>query len=344
MKKRVELPLVTPMFETYHYQGNGCAIIASNPSIRNWYLNEAIMLSCTKKFLTGYTTPEISIAKSSVYDNPYLERRWYGMEFFGGYINQFIRNLIDKGYYVCFGGIDDYYIEGKTWYKQRHFEHDGMICGYDQDKKTYSIYAYDSNWVYRKFETSQKAFNQGRLARERKGQYAHMFAIKPKNEVVKFDAQTVLMKIEDYLKSNLKTFPKSSEEIAYGAVVHDYIAMYIDKLIDGSISHDQMDYRIFRVIWEHKKSMLERIQLVEQELYIDAKFSEAYKRIVSDADAMRMMYAAHHLKERKSILPAIKDKLISVKNREKRILSAFIEKAREAMQNDTVGTNKECNA
>lgn len=342
MKKKLELPLVTPIFGTYHYQGNGCAIIASNPSIRNWYLNEAVMLSCTKKFLKGYTTPEIGIAKSSVHDNPHLERYWYGMRFFNGYINTFIRELLDNGYYVCFGGIDDYYIEGKTWYKQRHFEHDGMICGYDQEKKTYSIYAYDVNWVYKKFTTSQKAFNQGRLAKERKGEYGHLFAIKPLDTVVEFDPETALNKIEQYIKSNLKTYPKNSEETAYGAVVQDYIVMYIDKLIDGSVSHEHMDYRVFRVIWEHKKAMLERIQKIEITLNMDTKASDTYKSIVRDSDSMRMMYAAHHLKERSSILPIIKDKLISVKNREKRILSAFIKKAREAMGNDTMGTNKEC--
>ena len=57
-----------------------------------------------------------------------------------------IRSLIDNGYYVAFGGVDDYYMEGKSWYQEKHFDHDGLIVGYDQNDKTYTIYAYDQNW------------------------------------------------------------------------------------------------------------------------------------------------------------------------------------------------------
>ena len=67
--KRVELTLVEPMYSTYHIQGPGTAILASNPSIRNWYLNEVFILMCTKKFLSGYTTPEIDIFNSNYNHN-----------------------------------------------------------------------------------------------------------------------------------------------------------------------------------------------------------------------------------------------------------------------------------
>ena len=39
---------------------------------------------------------------------------------------------------------------------------------------------------------------------------------------------------------------------------------YIDKLYDGSIPYDRMDRRVFRLIWEHKKIMLERIEAMEK--------------------------------------------------------------------------------
>ena len=78
------------------------------------------------------------------------------MQFMKGYIHPLIRNLLDAGYYVCFVGVDDYYVKGKSWYKERHVNHDGAICGYNQEDKTYCLYSYDSNWVYRKFWTTQK--------------------------------------------------------------------------------------------------------------------------------------------------------------------------------------------
>ena len=55
MKNNVELPLVEPIYSTYHYHGTGAAIINANPSIRNWYLNQVMNLRCSKKFLEGFS-------------------------------------------------------------------------------------------------------------------------------------------------------------------------------------------------------------------------------------------------------------------------------------------------
>ncbi|MBQ8189897.1 MAG: hypothetical protein IJZ44_08980, partial [Lachnospiraceae bacterium] len=77
MKKIVELPLVEPMYSTYHFQGSGLAVLESNPSICNRYLNEILILECNRKFLSGFTTPDIGIVDSKWDNNPYLERRWF---------------------------------------------------------------------------------------------------------------------------------------------------------------------------------------------------------------------------------------------------------------------------
>ena len=38
--KSVQLPIVEPVYGTYHFQGGASAVIHDNPSIRNWFLNE----------------------------------------------------------------------------------------------------------------------------------------------------------------------------------------------------------------------------------------------------------------------------------------------------------------
>ena len=176
-KKKIELPLAEPLYSTYHYQGPCTAVLVNNPSIRNWYLNQVMILTCTRKFLNGFTTPEIGMAESSWNDNPYLDKKWYGMQFMEGHTNFVIRKLLDAGYYVCFSGSDDYYVEGKSWYHERHFNHDGCICGYDQENKTYCIYSYDQNWIYHKFWTTQKSFDTGRKAPFKKKQYGNICGI-----------------------------------------------------------------------------------------------------------------------------------------------------------------------
>lgn len=325
MKKKIELPLVEPLYSTYQYQGPGTAILVNNPSIRNWYLNQVMILTCTRKFLNGFTTPEIGMAESSWTVNPYFDNKWYGMQFLEGQVHFVIRKLLDAGYYVCFSGIDDYYVEGKSWYHERHFDHDGCICGYDQENKTYCIYAYDKNWIYQKFWTTQKSFDEGRKAQFKRKIYGNICGIKPKGDQIVFSHETALKKIAEYLDSNLEKYPETAEGTVSGIVVHDYIAKYVGKLYDGSIPYEKMDRRVFRMIWEHKKVMLERIKLIEYALSLDHSLSEAYKSVVREADNCRMLYAAHHMKQRNSVLPIIQKKLLSLKEKEKEILENLLE-------------------
>lgn len=326
MKKKRELPLVEPIYSTYHCVGSGCAVITDNPSIRNWYLNSVGVLRCTRKFLEGYASPELFIEKSRWGENPYLEKNWLPGKFFKGYINPIIREFIDNGYYVHFDGIDDYYFKGKSWYKHRHFCHDGLICGYDQEKKTYSVFAYDSNWIYRKFEAPQKCFNNGRRAMERRGIYASISGIKPLPEQVVFDPQKARQLIKDYLHSSFEKYPLNGEGVILGIVVQEYLVLYLDRLIEEKVCYERMDYRIFRLIWEHKKVMLERIINIENALGMDNVFSERYRPLVDDANTMRMLYASHHLKRRDSVLPIIRKKILSLSAKEKEILTDFINK------------------
>ena len=324
-KKKIELPLVEPLYSTYQYQGPCTAVLINNPSIRNWYLNQVMILTCTRKFLNGFTTPEIGMAESSWNANPYFDKKWYEMQFMEGHTHFVIRKLLDAGYYVCFSGIDDYYVEGKSWYHECHFNHDGCICGYDQENKTYCIYSYDQNWIYQKFWTSQKSFDAGRKAQFKKGQHGSICGIKPKKDQIAFSHETALKKIAEYLDSNMEKYPETAEGAVSGIVVHDYIAKYVGKLYDGCIPYEKMDRRVFRMIWEHKKVMLERIKLIEDALSLDHYLSDAYKSVVREADNCRMLYAAHHMKQRDSVLPMIKKKLLSLKEKEKEILENLLE-------------------
>ena len=328
MKKIIELPLIEPLYSAYHFQGPGTATLVDNPSLRNWYLDHAVILACSKKFLKGFTTPELNILDSSWGANPYLEKKRYEMEFLNGYVHYVIRNLLNEGYYVCFSGVDDYFVEGKSWYKERHFYHDGTICGYNQMDKTYCIYAYDNNWIYRKFWTSQSSFEKGRQSMFKEHRFGFICGIKPQSEQVCFSSETALKKIMEYLDSSMEKYPEDSGGAVYGTAVHDYLANYIQKLHEGSIPYEKMDRRVFRIIWEHKKAMLERIRLIESDLQMENLFSESYIKVVQEAEHSRMLYAAHHMKRRDSVLPVIQRKLLEIKAYETEILEALLSKSK----------------
>lgn len=331
VNKFVELPIIEPVYQTYHYQGIGSAILKSNPTIRNWYLNEIMNLRCSRKFLSGYTTPEITIDQSRFSANPYLERVWMSLRFAKGYANPIIREILNNGYYAAFGGVDDFYIPGKTWYQERHFAHDGLICGYNQNEKTYCIYAYDSNWIYQKFWTPQKSFNKGCAAMAKQGKILGITALKPRSDIVAFSPEVACEKIVEYLDSSLEKYPMDGEDTVFGIAVHVYIAEYVTKLYNGSIPYERMDRRVFRVIWEHKKAMLERMQAMEQSLNMDNRFSEKYKAVVAESNLLRMLYASHHMKRRDSVLPTIRKKLLDLMETEGKLLTEFTGKVREEL-------------
>ena len=327
-KNKIELPIIEPLYSTYHYQGCGSAFLINNPSILNWYLNEILILTCTKKFLSGFTTPELTIDNSSWKSNPYLVKKWHEIRFIKGHIHYVIKNLLEAGYYVYFSGVDDYYVDGKSWFHERHFSHDGCICGYDPENDMYCIYAYDKNWVYQKFWTPKKSFEKGRKAIYKTGAYGYVCGIKPQKDIVIFSPNVALNKISEYLNSTLEKYPETSEGTVCGIVVHDYIAKYLEMLYNGSIPYEKLDRRIFRVIWEHKKAMLKRILLIEQELVLDDSTSKSYETVVREADTCRMLYASHRIKRRDSVLPIIQKKLLTLKSLEQDLLEKLLTKAK----------------
>lgn len=328
MKKIVELPLITPLYSTHH-NGICTAGLINNPSIRNWYLNNTIILSCARKFLGSFSTPDVRVLNASFVDNPHIEKVLIPMKYLKGCVHSVIRNLIDEGYYVHYTGVDDYYIEGKSWYKIRHFNHDGTICGYNQNDKTYCIYAYDSKWIYRKFWSSQKGFDKGRKAMNKQGIYGYICGIKPLEDIVEFSPKEAYTKILEYLDSDLEKYPKNQWGMVYGIIVQEYVAEYIGRLYSGVIPYEKIDRRVFRIIWEHKKAMLERIEAMENALGLDNTFSEKYKPLVRLTDNIRMMFASYQIKRRDSLLPIIQEKTREVMNFERTILREFVDKIGE---------------
>lgn len=344
MNKFVELPLAEPMYGTYHYQGPSTAVAVRNPSIRNWILNEVMILACTQNFLSGRTTPDADILKSSWRENPYLERIYYPFRFAGGYINAIIRNLLDHDYYVFFEGVDDFYVQGKSWYRERNFAHDGMICGYNRGDSTYCMYAYDSRWVYRKFWTPQQCFDKGREAFQKIGGYGGIYGIHATSDSVEFSPEAAYKSLLEYLDSSFEKYPISGEGTVYGIVVQEYLAMYVGKLYEGFIPFERMDRRVFRLIWEHKKVMLERIAAMEKAWRLEPVFSKQYEKLVSDANTLRMLYASHHMRRHDSVLPTIQKGLLRLKGDEERILTAFTDRVGEVMKNEAVEQPEKENA
>ena len=329
---RIELPLSEPILRAYNYLGYPSSVFSENPSLKNRYLNEVFVLRCTKRFLTGeYSSPQFNVMGGNLRNDPNLEKVIYPMRFAKGYIHYIIKELIDSGYYVCFGGIDDYYMEEKSWYGKRHFSHDGMIFGYDTEKKTYMILAYDIDWRFRPIEIAKSSFEKGRKSMFAQCEYGNIIGIKPKKNLVEFEPSVMLEKLEEYLMPRTELFPGTNYEMEVGISSQDYLVRYLDKLYEGAIEYEMTDYRVFRTLWEHKVLMLERIKLVETVLGLDDSISMGYAPLEDSANRMRMLYASHIAKRRDS---GMRKMLIKLIDTERALLTQLAEKMRAALESN----------
>ncbi len=329
--KKAELELGKPFFTTYHFQGLSGAVSPHTSSVKNWYINHSVHLNCNKAFLYGFSSPHLNILKSSWTEYPYFDKYIYPMRFLNNDVHHLICELIDNGYYVNFDGVDDYYLEGKTWYKVRHFCHDGLIFGYDKADKTYNVFAYNSNFQYSNFRIKQASFNRGKKQMMSVGVYGNLAGVKPSDKAVEIEPEIICGNLKEYLDSTFDKYPVSADNEVNGIIVHKYLEMYLDRLYEGIIEYDKMDWRIFRVLCDHKNFMHERIKGVEQKLKFDTSLSEEYKKAVDNCNTMHVLYSSHHKKRRDSVLPIVKKLLSETDDTEHKVLTKLIKRMEAAM-------------
>lgn len=322
MKNTIYLPLSEPTFSTYHYQGTDGIVSAANPYIHNFTLNRRIVLLCTQKFLTGFSSPELTICDTAFWANPYVEQYSVDLHFIQEDPCQVICQMLAEGYYVYFEGVDDFYVKGKSFYQQRHFSHDGMIHGFNSDVKMFNLYAYNQQWRYRSFETPMADFLRGLTAVQTQQTVpSRLVALKAKPDLVALEPKTIENHIRYYLTPNLHGENNSVMCISVQTLMEDYLQL----LETGTIPYEKTDWRIFRLLWEHKKCMLERMIAIENLLWKNNKFSSPYNTdIVKEMNVLRLIYARHTTKREDALLSLLQNRLQRLTIREQEILTDFL--------------------
>ena len=327
MSKSVNLPFEVPVFASSQLLAAASIAMTGHPTAFNQVLHQTSSIFCTTKFLQGFTTPQVTIPYSRMEYFSFIE--WYPMSFRftkGEYIN-IIKRMLEEGFYVYYDGVDDYYLPNKSWYGTRHMVHDGIICGYDEEDETLSIAAHDINWVFRLIRIPIASFEVAVKESFKLYPNAHYRAYRVKEDTdVEFNEKEVLKNLKIHMDSDFTKYPVETATNACGTIVHEYIAMYLDKLLDGSIPYEKMDWRALRPVWEHKKCMLMRIRAVEAKLGWDSALGDAYMPVVDKANRVRMAYAVYHRKRRDSMLEGIRNDLLEVGKQDRQLVGEFINK------------------
>lgn len=330
MERAKQLPYTDPPFCTYQYFGSPGVVAMQMPTAYNHYLNHSMILDCGRRFLTGYTSPDMSVSCSALQDMPFIEHIDVRRSFIDGCELDVVRNMIDEGYYVSFNMVDVYYIEGMLWFEELHNLHDGMICGYDDNDHTLTIAAYDSRWVYRSFKTSQEGFVKALVSGKERGGYDGFIGLRPTDASIPLDLRAIAGHLEEYLTPDLYGTSFEGPDPIHGIIVHDYMRLYLQFLLDGEIPYDRKDRRIMRLIYEHKKCMADRIAAVENKLGCPPDFSSRYALAVESANRAHTYYVAYRMKQKDELLRLIQKELATMKAVEENVLPDVLKLIKEA--------------
>ena len=313
-------------YSTYNHQACYGIILAQNPSIYNWQLNEVMQFRCSRSFLLGdFSSPDLKMHRGFFKSCPFIEIYEMPYRFLGSRLHEIIRRMLALGYGVAFQDCDDYYIKGKTWYKSRHFAHDGLICGYDLDRKTYLLYAYDKDWKLSLFETPMYSIGNAARGGEALGKTPMFYPIKAKDDKVVFSPERVYLGLKEYIESDMKKYPLDGKGMVYGFAAQEYLLIYLEKLASKEIEHGKADRRIFRLFMEHKVFMLERIKRVEEDLRLGNDASRAYADIADKARHIHIMYAMYIAGKREETPGRLISLIRTLIDTEKAILNNLLE-------------------
>lgn len=321
MKRSAMLPYKFPTFAGNQWAAALSIAVDTHPTAYNIFLNEATSFECSTKFMSGSYFINTNITNMHYKVMPGFDSYWINLKFTHKYYREIIKDMLDEGYYIHCTGVDDYYLPGKSWYGLRHMAHDCIICGYDDDADTFSIAAYNTNWVFDLFPVPQAAFGKAILSSFELGNYGVLIAYRIKDGKFTLREDRILRNVRQYLTEK----SPNESSMVYGIATHDYIAQYMQKLKDGSIPYEMLDWRALRPVWEHKRCMYDRIRAVEEKRGLGDELSSEYKAVVARANRLRMMYAVHHKKRNDALLDSIANGLIEIKTAEKEILGRFVE-------------------
>lgn len=330
MERAKQLPYTEPPFCTYQYYASPGVVAMQNPTAYNHYLSHSILLTCGRRFLSGYTSPDLYVHHLTLGDLHFVHHIDIKRSFIDGCELDVIRNMIDEDYYVCFNMVDIFYIDNILWSGEKHHLHDGMICGYDDNDHTLTIAAYDNRWIYRNFKASQESFVNALVHGKEQGGYDGFIGLKPKNDTVLLDIHAIAEHLEDYLSPDLYGTSFEGPDPVRGIIVHDYLRLYLQFLLDGEIPYDRKDRRIMRLIYEHKKCMADRIAAVENKLGCPPDFSSRYAPAVESANRAHTYYVAYRMKQKDELLRLIQKELATMKAVEEDVLPDVLKLIKEA--------------
>lgn len=231
-----------------------------------------------------------------------------------------VRYMLQSGHYVI-GFYDEYYVPGKEAYGEYEFWHDYVIYGYDDEKRVFKSAGYLKEKNYDTFEIGYEDYFNAVCHLGRDNVDLWFYRIKNDYEP-KFKVGQVIQQMNNYLNSVHKPKEDETKNTYYFGI--SAWEMYADHVLNENYHY--MDLRFSRTFMEHKVIMLNRLQVMYEEDYLnDYELIIQYKReIVERAKIVHLLCIKYNLTEKNKIRVQLHDLIHRINQCEIRILGMIV--------------------
>ena len=322
MGKKV-LPYFEPIYRTYNHMACLGVCAQGDPQMNYWALNNYTSWVCSRNSFRQQKSPQIGIPYASIWRTPPFFYHWRTAK---KYVNncyaEVFKAFINDGYYVYFTNVDDYYIKMKSAYKRYHFPHDGVITGYDEDKKVFYISAYSKSGHFENMEIPTAEFGRAWHSKYNNddpndGTIVILKIVPDKGYTP--DNNKMLNDIDEYVRS-VVTPNSDSNDLVFGLKVYDELNAFFDAVVAGDCPcHDT---RLLRIIYEHKLSMYRRLEYLCKESIVSPEIVDSYKMVLDTANKSCMLHLKYVITNNKGCLNKIQQNINIITDMETRLLSS----------------------
>ncbi|REK74757.1 hypothetical protein [Paenibacillus paeoniae] len=291
MSTKKQLPIhLKPEIVCYSSHAKILSILATDDCFKGWFHNNYIHMCCQKDFKTGngihldfYMGPAKDFTFYPI--NPWLFSQVIKKDLLNGMTDNvvdFVIQCIDLGYYVDIH-LDQYHLPKDEEYghEPTHFYHDTLIFGYDREQRSFDILGYTPFFRAEKvsFDQFEKAYRDCPVERWYTVFYLYSYQPMPDSRKSREGLDVPLIKesLESYLGSRnisrqFAMIEFEYRDFAYGMETYTYLRK------NYGTGEYWGDIRPMYALWEHKKCMLQRIEVLYERGHLSTIGYEASKK------------------------------------------------------------------
>jgi hypothetical protein len=326
------LPLALPPsaygFQFYAFP---LAIIETDPRSADWVLSNYIQLAYDR---SPASPVPFAFYMYDYADNPWLETIRGSQDWFQipvGEIVDFVKNQLRREYYVYLC-LDNFFLPHRWSHYFEHFSHDTLVHGFNDRTRTLRLVGYGRTGKFGTWETSYEDFERAYASQLEMGaptRQMHCFRLL-RDGNYPLDRNLIVRTLEEYLTgSNTSehfSMLRKPWDRAYGLDVYEPLGKAVRDRLGSGVPCDIGDIRGFHVLWEHKKIMTRRVEvLLRDGGGGGAHLLSQAKKLEGRTFALRMAALAHARMNSPRRLREGIEKLDLIREDDERFVKSFLD-------------------